>query len=65
MLAAAAVAGVGLAINALSKARNSRKPMMHSNRATARRAADAPAASDGQSTSGMGETVILAELEVY
>ena len=64
LLAAAAVAGLGLAINAVSKARNGRKPLTRSNRAAARRPAGA-AASDGQATSGMGETVILAELDVY
>ena len=65
LLAAAAVAGLGLAISAVSKARNGRKPMTRSNRAAARRPAAASPASDGQSTSGMGETVILAELDVY
>ena len=65
LLAAAAVAGLGLAISAVSKARNGRKPMTRSNRAAAHRTAAASPASDGQATSGMGETVILAELDVY
>lgn len=72
LLAAAAVAGLGLAINAVSKARKGPKAPASSDGAAGNLATSLPdptaaSAADGQAIDGvgMGEMVILTEMEAY
>ncbi|HEX8504491.1 MAG TPA: SDR family oxidoreductase [Hymenobacter sp.] len=67
VLAAAAVAGLGLAINALSKARKGQQTTAPSDGAASRSVAapSAPSATDDQSDSGVSEMIILTEIEAY
>ncbi|HEX8329113.1 MAG TPA: SDR family oxidoreductase [Hymenobacter sp.] len=67
VLAAAVVAGLGLALNAASKARKSQKTTAGNAAAPTNEAAApaASAASDGQTDAGADEVIILTEIEVY